>query len=487
MAVDGAFGDLRKLADWFSAHAESASLSDHRTASLRSMERIIRRLGSTAIPLLGRELGGTDARRREAAREALAWLATTSTPARPRVIGALKTVTSGAARDEAKACALGLLAELGERALARFTDPLAMQRRTALELAGQLATPAEIASAAELMVRQLAVDEIVQIVEILVESQPVAAARLGTELAARLDLGADIRERIETLLDGIALADVSDPVHRRRPARPATVAVLVDAAARLVVVASRRLPGARRWRRWAVLIGATGRIDDCLHEEDAGDDGDTAPLVARLCADGYRVASTELERARTVVLTAARLTAAELPTSYYLGRDLLALGDAHVRGRARRDPDRQLLARAVERLASNDAAGALALLAACDPANPDVAAALAATYLALGRASDALGPLEVAVAAEPGWPLHHWNHAAALHALGDASGTHGALCRFVAASASPSGLYGDPQQPERVARAERMIAELERSARLAGTPLARRRRPRRTKSAKTRR
>ena len=25
-------------------------------------------------------------------------------------------------------------------------------------------------------------------------------------------------------------------------------------------------PGERRWRRWAVLIGEHGLIDDCLHE-----------------------------------------------------------------------------------------------------------------------------------------------------------------------------------------------------------------------------
>ncbi len=57
-----------------------------------------------------------------------------------------------------------------------------------------------------------------------------------------------------------------------------------------------------------MLIGASGRIEDCLHEEEAGDAGDAAPLVASLCADGYRIASHEVDHARAVVTKAARVT-----------------------------------------------------------------------------------------------------------------------------------------------------------------------------------
>src|SRR3569623_1346868 len=121
-----------------------------------------------------------------------------------------------------------------------------------------------------------------------------------------------------------------------RPRRPTLVAILGDAAARLVVVARRKLAGERRWRRFAVLIHRDGHIDDCLHE-DAADDH--APLIANLVADGYRVASSDLERARGIVAAAARQTVASaapadeparLTSAYYLGRDLLDLGDAHL-------------------------------------------------------------------------------------------------------------------------------------------------------------
>jgi hypothetical protein len=218
-----------------------------------------------------------------------------------------------------------------------------------------------------------------------------------------------------------------------------------------------------------------------LHEEDAGEDGNTGPLVERLCTDGYRVASTEHDRARTVVLAAARLTGNDLPSSYYVGRDLLALGDGHLRTRPRRDANAAVLARAVDRLSTNDPAGAYALLLACDATQPDVAGTLGATLVALERHAEAITALEVAISGDPSWPLHHWNLAVAMHALADHAGTHAALCRFVATSALPSGLYGDALQPERVARAERMIAELERTARLTGMPLSLRRRRRKAR------
>src|SRR4051794_39662263 len=133
MAADGAFADLRRLAEWF----ETAP-----GAPWTRIERLTRRLGSLAIPLLGRELRGPDARRRDAAREALACLARTGDPlerasgepagegtrskidrVRARVIDELRGVAARAAIDDAKVCALGLLAELGEHATARLADP----------------------------------------------------------------------------------------------------------------------------------------------------------------------------------------------------------------------------------------------------------------------------------------------------------------------------------------------------------------------------
>jgi hypothetical protein len=472
MAAENPFADLRRLADWFATRPVRPSLH---------VERIVERLGATCVPMLGRELCAAEPARRDAARTALAQLARNA-DVRARVIAALHSITESACADHGKVCALGLLKELGERGAARFADPSAIQRSSAIALAAQLGTPADIASAADMMVRQLADDDMVSLLAVMADAVPAGAHQLATELCARLDVAPELRERIsDVALAPTDRAPDHEPVTRRAP-RPTLVHVLVDAATRIVVVATRKVSGERRWRRWAVLVGAHGRIDDCLHEDHAGTDGEAASLVASLVADGYHVTSTELEHARAVVARAARDTATsadDLPSSYYVGRDLLDLGEAHL-ARAQIHPTTATLGRAVELIADNDLPRARQLLARCDDTNPDVAAANAACLLAQGRPAEAAAQLARAIEAEPAWPLHHWNLAVALHQLGDVAGCYQALVRFMATSTKPSGLFGDPDQAGRVALATRLMAELERTARLTNTSLARPRRKRRS-------
>ncbi|HUJ58367.1 MAG TPA: hypothetical protein VLX92_07740 [Kofleriaceae bacterium] len=476
---ESTFADLRMISDWF------ASLSPSAAARIAlHVERAIDRLGSRAVPLLGRELCAALGRRRDAARAALDHLAAGA--ARARVIAELRRVAASDASDEGKVCALGLLAELGERSAARFSDPAAIQRRSAIALAAQLVTPADIAAAADMMIRQLREDDLVHLLDVMADVDPAAAHRLGSELCVRLDLDGALRERIADA----ALAGEPPGELARRPGHPTRVAVLVDPGDRVVVVASRKLTGERACRRWAVLIGPDRRIDDCVHEDRVASGGDCAELIASLTGDGYRVASSELAHARAVVAAAARQSSDapdRLGPAYYLGRDLLELGDAHLGGRAHAHPTSITLGRATELVADGDVPRARALLARCDAANPDVAAAAAACALAQARPGDALAPLHRALEAEPDWPLHHWNLAAAHHQLGDARACYHALRRFVATSARPTGLYADPDQPSRVALAERLIGELERTARLAGTSLGPPPRRRRTARRSARR
>src|SRR5215212_6633222 len=88
------FQDLRRLADWFAARSPREA---RQVRSGERIERIVRRLGATAVPLLGRELRSTDPRRRDAARNALGAIASQSDPARVRVTAELHAITSGAA------------------------------------------------------------------------------------------------------------------------------------------------------------------------------------------------------------------------------------------------------------------------------------------------------------------------------------------------------------------------------------------------------
>src|ERR1700733_5075116 len=115
MDADRAFVDLRRLADWF------ATLRSSRSSSALHVERVVERLGVTCVPLLGRAVsmpGLEHVRTRDAARAALAHLATTD--ARVRVLAELRRITASDVADEVKVCAVGLLAELGEHGTARF-------------------------------------------------------------------------------------------------------------------------------------------------------------------------------------------------------------------------------------------------------------------------------------------------------------------------------------------------------------------------------
>ncbi len=480
MGIDTTFADLQRLALWLTttADAEPSGVRTKPVSPLR-VERLVHRLGATCVPLLGRELCHGDPRRRDAARAALAHLATTD--ARPRVIGELRRIAASAAADDGKVCALGLLAELGERGTASFADPHAIQRRSALALAAQLDTQADVAAAADLMIRQLAPDDRLQLLAVMVQAAAPAAQRLAAELCVRLDLPAEHRERINEIVFGAPDCDAAEvcaavDAPAARPPRPTHVAILVDAAARLVVVASRKVAGERRWRRFAVLIHRDGHIEDCLHE-DATDDH--APLIANLVADGYRVASSDLERARGIVAAAARQTAtaglsadepARLAGAYYLGRDLLDLGDAHLGGRAHAHPTSSTLGRAVELIADGEPARAQMLLARCAKDSADAVAAQAAALVAQGKLAEALPLLHRACELESQFALHYWNLASVLHQLADRDGCMAALRRFLHASSTPSGLIADPDQPARVGLAHRMVADLQRAARLYRTP-----------------
>lgn len=482
MADDSAFADLRKLADALSA-LETRAL---RAAATRSISQLANKLDTLAVPLLARTLRDGTPVAREAARTALATLAARLS-ARNRVLDALRALITETSTDEAKVCALGLLAELGAPDTATFSDPAAIQRRSALALAAQLETPSDIANAADMMVRQLEDRDVLQMLEVLTDVAPAAAQRLAGELGVRLDVDREQRAKIAAIVGELGPSAAAPAA---RAVRPTHVAVLVDHAARIVVVATRKHAGERTWRRWAVLIGEAGCIEDCLHE-DAAPDGaldPTATLISNLCADGYRVASSDHDHARALVATAARRTArADTPlgSGYYLGRDLLELRDEH----AIAPLETPTLAKAIELLADGDPAGARAMFERCQPDHEPVArgrgpawldpattwaGGYGACLLALGDHAAAVAPLERAIASEPAWPLHHWNLAAALRGLGDARGCQAALRRFLATSAHAVGLGDDADQLARLAHARQLISELERIARIDRS-LARRR------------
>lgn len=512
MERGSSFEDLRRLATCFDK------------LDARAARKSILRLGGLALPLLLRELGGTSTARAELARGLIAELAGGEAELRSRAVRGLQALAAsaprapqssatgasathgtpsagagGAPHDDAKARALGLLGELGVAAASpTFSDPEAVQRRSAAALAEQLGSDADVAAAADLMARRLDPEEMVSLLEIMTDTKPQAAALLLHELSGRTDLDGSVRSDVRRLGAASRAASWTQTSRgeaptgtRRRSSRPLGHAVsallLDDGRGSQVVVAVRRRGAQRRWRRFAVLIGADGALEDCLYEDDvaAGELGDprNAPLVQGLLAEGYQLIGDDPVRGRALAAAAARRAAAiphRLTSAYYLGRDILDLGDVHLGPRDSLGELATAIGRAVDLLAAGEVARAKELALCCArvaPDDPDVASTLGQCYLATGELTAAAEWLGRAAAAEPGWPMHHWNLAAVHHAADCPAACADALAAYLAAVAGQP--LADRADDERVSVARRYVAA-HRQARAepAATPRRSRRLPR---------
>jgi hypothetical protein len=105
MARESRFLDLRRIADWL-------ALSACESSRAFAIERTLRRLGSTCVPLLGRAMRAGDERGRLAARDGLALVASLDGGARARVVAELRH-RRRREPDDGKLSAIGLLADLG--------------------------------------------------------------------------------------------------------------------------------------------------------------------------------------------------------------------------------------------------------------------------------------------------------------------------------------------------------------------------------------
>ncbi len=462
---------------WAGLHRLRASFNAPRT---RGDERVLldeaRALGATAVPLCVRELiadAGDDPSRRP---WAAALLRAAAESAGERVRAALHEVAGGAAPDEAKLAALGLLAELGdETATARFADPDRIHKQSLARFATQLDTAADVASAADLLVSRLSPEEIVEFVEAFAETSPDGARRLADELCARVDL--DVGARGE-LVRVVAPLRLSCPPPVARPlGRPALLVGLRHGDGRIVVAVARRSlafgtdgrpASRRRWRFLCVLCDAAGSVTDVHYKDDATLASLREEVVMPLEDAGYARFPLTNAAARRLVGAAARRTVSSgraLPSAYYLGRDLLGLTDGHVVGGRAGEPT-ALLGRAVDLLAAGESDRARPLLEHCVAIAPDdaeAASSLGLCLLAQGELRGAVRHLERAAWLEPAWPLHHWNLAAAAHRAGELTTCAEALRAFLARADDPStgrlAATIDPGHARRVTLARRFVAD----------------------------
>jgi hypothetical protein len=432
---------------------------------------LVRAADTAVVPALIRELSGDDDRRRDLARVLL--LHAADGGCRDRVIERLEAVVSSASPDVAKAAALGILVELGVSAqTATFSDPRDVQRRSAAQLAAHLETRADVAITADLLVHQLDGDDLIAVVEAMLDAAPDRTRRLVDELSARIDLDASIRSELRRIVAPLALGSrrASRP-SPSRVGRPVVLALLVHDSGRRVVAVSRRSGRGLTWRNFAALIDDDGVLSDCLYQDDATPDALERDVVGGVVEQGFRRVAVSVAEARAVVALAARRAAASsrgLPSAYYLGRDLLGLGDSHLGDRARASALAILLGRAVDLLAAGEAARARPLLEHCAriaPDDADVASSLGLGLLATGDVAVARRWLERAARIEPDYPLHHWNAAAAAHRAGALGDCDRLLRAFLAVA--DRGIAGDCDHATRVEIARRFTADFARAEHLA--------------------
>jgi Tfp pilus assembly protein PilF len=473
-----AFLALRDLADSF-----VEVRSERRKRELRSLAASV---GSVAIPLCLRQLGGSDADHRAWAAELLETIARGGGGAlEARVLAELHRLAGeGGLGDDAKVSVLSLLAELGQpTTAASFRDPGAIQRRSLGELADLLTCRPDVALAADLLVTQLDPDALIDFVDALTQAAPARARHLVDELLVRTDLDAAMRGELVRIAAPLALIE-SEPLAegpRRRP----RILCLRHPGGRLVVITMRRTDAGTT--RCLVLLVDNGELIDGLYRDDATRPAIDAELLAPLYADGYQPVSERAASVRELLVDAARTTIAagdELPSAYFLGRDLLDLGDAHQPARWQPDVPTTLLGRAVDLLSAGEPERARPLLERCvdlAPDDSDAAASLGLCLLSNGDLEGARRQLERAARLEPAWPLHVWNLAAVAHRQGRIDACYVAMRRFLDLSRAPGALAADPDQPARVELATRFVADHERLGRLERPPraTASARRPRR--------
>ncbi len=469
MGNAGVTGVSGVSSSWAGLHRLHASFDRPRT---RAEERVLlddaRSLGATAVPLCARELSGATQLERRI--WAIALLRVLAENTGDRVRAALRELTAGPATDDGKLAAVGLLAELGdETATATFSDPDRVHQQSLVRFATQLDTPADVASAADLLVSRLDGDAIVEFVETLAAASPDSARRLADELCARVDL--DVAARSELVRVAAPLRLTCPPPVARPLGRPALLVGLRHGDGRIVVAVARRCSmgdgrpaGRRRWRFLCVLCDVAGAIADVHYRDDATLTSLREDVVTPLEADGYVRFALTGAAARRLVGAAARRTVSSgstLSSAYYLGRDLLGITDGHVVGGRAGEPA-ALLGRAVDLMAAGESGRARPLLEHCVAIAPDdaeAASSLGLCLLAQGELLGALRNLQRAAWLEPAWPLHHWNVAAAGHRAGDLATCAAALRDFLARADDPLAVAVDPGHARRVTLARRFIAD----------------------------
>lgn len=464
----GVFADLRRLAQ---------HLADLDGEAARDA---LAGIGGTAIPLLSRQALSPAATRAALARNLLCELVASRPELAARAAAQLTASMEGAC-DRVKTSALLALERLGSPLPATsFRDPREVEEQSARAVAHQLASAADVAAAAALMMERLEAGELLGLLERIAANEPLKAGWLARELSGRLDLDSELRGEVRRVC---ASHELSEEAALPRGPGAVEVVVLDRPTGGTCVVAC-----SKDGRHLVLEVDATGHLESCEYSS-------ATPAAARArvrasLREGYRLRSRDAGHARSLCTAAIRRAAGRpggLPAAYYLGRDLLELYEVHLERRSRHESLATAVGRAVDLLAAGEVTQAKELAEACVAAAPehvDAVAALGLCLLATDEAQTAVALLERAAASEPRWAMHHWNLAAAHHRLGDHDECARALAAFLEASERRGALAIERDHEHRVALARRYVAAHLPPAQKRGVRRSRRRRSERTEAAR---
>ncbi|HLU69116.1 MAG TPA: tetratricopeptide repeat protein [Kofleriaceae bacterium] len=410
----------------------------------RALLRIACQLGATALRVLLGELGSTDDGRARWAHTLLAHMAR-GDQLRGRIVADLGALLRRPdAPDRAKLRALTVLAELdAELPGAELADPDDARRRSLHELALCLDSPAGVARAADHLIDGLSPEDMLDLFDELVESEPVSALALLDELLVRDELDDGFRHELrQRRASARQIGAHGRPAAPRRAAPAPRTRFARHADGRRILITCARQAGARppRRRLLCLLVSADGHLLDGYYAEDLTAGAIERQFAAPLAEQGFELEPAGLDAARGFVIQAARAAVRAgraLPRAFYLGRDMLGLRDEHLDGTPRHRAEVDLAAlldRAIELVAAGEPAQARPLLeryVAEVPDDPEGHAQLGLCHLGLGDGDAALHHLGRATWLVPDEALYHWNTSAAAHALGHPGACYLALRAYL--------------------------------------------------------
>lgn len=301
------------------------------------------------------------------------------------------------------------------------------------DLAAGIESAADLARAADTLLADLPISEVMEFLEDFANHEPAIAIALVGELLVRDAFTERTRAALRQLSVSISSENrsltVSENTLHAPPEKPGLRhAKHASGRSALVAYAGCTGSGPRLYRALSLHLDPNGSLSECEYLEQVPRSTVESLLLAPLAEQGFEILPIAPGALRQHAIAATQLrlrTGKSLPRAYYLGRDLCGLYDEHLPRRSprarRRTQDAALLARGTELLSRGRAELARDLLLQYTKGHPNDSEALATLGNCLVEVGDidaAREYLSRASSLAPGVGRYHWNRAALAHREG---------------------------------------------------------------------